>query len=170
MVISDLYAAGCPNGSRLTEYPGQPSEAETQARIQEAVSYLPRIRNTSCYWGLRIILKDIYDWQEPITADNWQRLDAIIRERAGDRTAHHTILDRANIERTGTELARRGIGADDDRLQYALEWGFFTRCQWGEFDTALYELERCWGRLPESPSPITSGPRPSNRTRHSEPR
>src|SRR6185436_19899031 len=48
----------------------------------------------------------------------------------------------------------------DDRLQYALEWGFFTRCQWGEFDTALYELERCWGRSPESPSPIGAGARP----------
>src|SRR5262249_37551763 len=68
--------------------------------------------------------------------------------------------DRLNIRRTGTELARRGDGADDDRLQYALEWGFFTRCQWGEFDTALYELERCWGRSPESPSPIGSGGRP----------
>jgi len=38
--------------------------------------------------------------------------------------------------------------------------GFFTRCQWGEFDTALYELERCWGRAPESPSPI-GGVRPA---------
>jgi hypothetical protein len=42
-----------------------------------------------------------------------------------------------------------------------LEWGFFTRCQWGEFDTALYELERCWGRAPESPSPIGVGGRPA---------
>src|SRR3712207_1337852 len=58
-------------------------------------------------------------------------------------------------------LARRGSGEDDDRLQYALEWGFFTRCQWGEFDTALYELERCWGRPPESPAPIGGGPRPA---------
>lgn len=31
----------------------------------------------------------------------------------------------------------------------------------GEFDTALYELERCWGRTPESPSPIGSGGRPA---------
>src|SRR5262249_4914154 len=37
---------------------------------------------------------------------------------------------------------------------------FFTRCQWGEFDTALYELERCWGKTPSSPSPIGSGLRP----------
>jgi len=84
----------------------------------------------------------------------------LIRERADDRAWHHSILDRLNIQRTGTEIARRGHGEDDARLQYALEWGFFTRCQWGEFDTALYELERCWGRTPESPSPIGSGGRP----------
>ncbi len=46
-------------------------------------------------------------------------------------------------------------------LQYSLEWAFFTRCQWGEFDTALYELEHCWGRPPGSPSPI-GGPRPES--------
>jgi hypothetical protein len=42
-----------------------------------------------------------------------------------------------------------------------LEWGFFTRCQWGEYDTALYELERCWGKTPESPAPIGGGARPA---------
>ena len=31
----------------------------------------------------------------------------------------------------------------------------------GEFDTALYELERCWGQSPESPSPIGQGARPA---------
>jgi hypothetical protein len=92
--------------------------------------------------------------------DNWRRLDAVIRERADDRAWHHAILDRLRIQRTGTELARREAGLDDDRLQYALEWGFFTRCQWGEYDTALYELERCWGRSPESPAPIGKGGRP----------
>ena len=161
MAISDLYAAGCPSGARLTEHPGRPSREEAHARIQEALPYLPLVRNTSSSWGVRIILGDLYGWHEPITADNWKRLDAIVRERADDRARHHAILDRLRIERTGTELARRASGEDDDRLQYALEWGFFTRSSWGEFDTALYELERCWGRLPESPSPITSGPRPA---------
>ncbi len=52
-------------------------------------------------------------------------------------------------------------GEDDARLQYSLEWAFFTRCQWGEFDTALYELEHCWGRRPEPPSPI-GGQRPAS--------
>jgi glucuronate isomerase len=161
MAVSDLYAAGCPSGARLTEFPGRPTAEEADARIREAVAYLPLVRNTSSSWCVRIILRDLYDWREPVTADNWQRLDAMVRERAGDRAAQHAILDRLRIERTGTELARRGTGEDDDRLQYALEWGFFTRCQWGEYDTALYELERCWGRSPQSPAPITSGPRPA---------
>ena len=160
MVVSDLYATGCPSGARLTQFPGWPDAKEAERRIREALPHLPAIRNTSSWWGVRLILADLYDWHEPITSGNWRRLDARIRERAEDRSWHHSVLDRLNIRRTGTELARRGKGTDDDRLQYALEWGFFTRCQWGEFDTALYELERCWGRQPESPSPIGSGGRP----------
>src|SRR5438067_1668067 len=160
MVISDLYSAGCQNGARLTQFPDWPSQKEAHERVEQAIPFLPHIRNTSSFWGVRTILRDLYGWREDITKDNWRKLDALIRERADDRAWHHSILDRLNIQRTGTELARRGKGEDDDRLQYALEWGFFTRCQWGEFDTALYELERCWGRKPESPSPIGSGARP----------
>jgi glucuronate isomerase len=161
MVVSDLHAAGCPSGGRLTQFPDWPTEKEASARIEEAIPFLPRIQNTSSFWGVRIILADLYQWTESITAANWRTLDGRIRERADDRAWHHDILDRLNIQRTGTELARRGGGVDDERLQYALEWAFFTRCQWGEFDTALYELERCWGRLPDSPSPIGSGTRPA---------
>lgn len=160
MVVSDLYAAGCPNGARLTQYPGWPDKKEAHGRIRKALPYLPHIRNTSSWWGVRLILRDLYDWREPITPENWRRLDDQIRERAEDRAWHHSILDRLNIRLTGTEIARRGRGQEDARFRYALEWGFFTRCQWGEFDTALYELERCWGRRPESPSPIGAGTRP----------
>jgi hypothetical protein len=160
MVVSDLYAAGCPSGGRLTQYPGWPDEAEAHARIVEALPYLRQIQNTSSFWGVRLILRDLYGWTEPIHERNWRSLDGRIRERADDRSWPREVLDRARIERTGTEIARRGGGEDDDRLQYALEWGFFTRCQWGEYDTALYELERCWGRSPESPSPIGAGARP----------
>jgi glucuronate isomerase len=161
MVVSDLYAAGCPSGARLTQYPGWPERDEAHARIEEALPYLPRIRNTSCAWMLRIILRDLYGWSDPITADNWRRLDALVRERADDRAWHHSIFDRLGIRRTCAEYARRGDGADDARLQYSLEWAFFTRYQWGEFDTALYELEHCWGRQPEPPSPI-GGRRPAS--------
>ena len=161
MVVSDLYAAGCPNGARLTQFPAWPDTAEATRRIEQALPFLPAILNTSSFWGVRLILRDLYGWKDGITRETWRSLDAMVRERAEDRSWHHSILDRLNIQRTGTEIARRGHGQDDERLQYALEWGFFTRCQWGEFDTALYELERCWGRTPDSPTPIGTGSRPA---------
>jgi hypothetical protein len=161
MVVSDLYASGCPAGARLTQFPGWPSKQEAHGRIKEAIPYLKHIQNTSSFWGVRIILRDLYDWNAPLDERNWRKLDGLIRERADDRCWPLEVLDRANIQRSGTELARRGDGENDDRLQFALEWGFFTRCQWGEYDTALYELERCWGRTPESPAPIGGGVRPA---------
>jgi hypothetical protein len=157
MAVSDLYAAGCPSGSRLTPYPDRPDRDETHARIREALPFLRHVRNTSSSWGVRLILSDLYGCDEAIGEDNWQTLDEQLRERADDRAWHREILRRVNIRRVGTEIARREKGEDDDILQYALEWAFFTRFQWGEFDTALYELERCWGRTPESPMPIGIG-------------
>ena len=49
-------------------------------------------------------------------------------------------------------------------LHYSMEWAFFTRTQRGEFDTALYELERCWGREPGQPHPARRQ-RPAGRRR-----
>ena len=69
--------------------------------------YLPRMRNTSSSWGVRIILADLYDWHEPITENNWPRLDAIVREKAHHRAAHHAILDRAKPWPTATKPVGR---------------------------------------------------------------
>jgi len=160
MIVSDLYAAGCPRGARLTEFPGWPDRQEAHGRIREALPYLKYVRNTSCFWGLRILLRDLYDWAEPIDIDNWRRLDAMVRERADDRAWQREVIRRAGIRRFSTELARRQGGSDDDMLHYSLEWAFFTRTQRGQYDTALYELERCWGRKPESPIPHGAAGRP----------
>ncbi|MCY3022277.1 MAG: hypothetical protein NTW87_24970 [Planctomycetota bacterium] len=164
MLVSDLYAAGCPTGKRLTEFPGWPDRAECHQRLEEAVPYLEHIRNTSGWWGARTILADLYGWRQPITASNWRQLDDLIRERAADAAWHREVLDRINIKRTCAEYARRGDGRDDDRLQYSIEWGMFMRTQWGEYDTAVYDLERTWGRKPESPCPIGGKRPPTDRT------
>ena len=150
----------------MTQYPGWPDEQEAHARIREALPYLGFVRGTSISWGIRMILGELYDWHEPITEANWECLDAVIRERADDGAWHREILRRANVEQCGSEIARREHGEADDVLFYALEWGFFTRCQWGEFDTALYELERCWG--PDAGDAVSHrhGGAPSHRTRH----
>src|SRR5437867_2514715 len=73
MVVTELYSAGCPSGARLTPFPGRPSDSEARARLEEALPFLPAIQNTSCFWGVRLILRDLYGWREPITASSWQR-------------------------------------------------------------------------------------------------
>jgi hypothetical protein len=62
-------------------------------------------------------------------------------------------MRRANIRRFVTEHALREDGKDTAILQYSLEWDFFIRCQWGEFDTALYKLENVRVRMPLSDQP-----------------
>ncbi len=158
MSISDLYAAGCPSGARLTEFPGWPTKEEAHQRLAEAIPYVKHTMNTSIGWGVRMILADLYDWHEPIDENNWRKLDDRIRERADDRPWHRDILRELNIKRVCTEWSRREGGVDDDILQYSLEWVFFTRCQWGEYDTAVYELEHAWGKMPEPATPIGKRP------------
>ncbi|MHB0877874.1 MAG: hypothetical protein ACYC5O_17690 [Anaerolineae bacterium] len=155
MVVSDLGSAGCPSQTRLS---AQPSDTEAEARLIEALPYLDRIRNTSTFWGVRIILRDLYGWTEPITEANWRRVDASIRERASDPTWPRQILRKAAVRRACAEFACRGDGSADDVLQYSLEWAFFARAQWGINDIPLYELERAWSQPgPTGPLPVTLG-------------
>jgi glucuronate isomerase len=155
MLISDLVSAGCPSRERLSE---TPSDAEATARLEEAIPYLPHVQNTSIFWGVRIILRDLYGWTEPITLQNWRTLDARIHERSGDANWPREMFKRAGVRRAGTELWRRHAGTYDDILQYALEWAFFARAQWGVNDIPLYELERAWNQAePGAPLPVTMG-------------
>ena len=156
MVISDLYSAGCPDGSRLSE---EPSEEEATSRIIQAIDYLPKIKNTSCYFALRIILSELFDWDEPITHENWRELDARIREYSARPNRVRDIMAKANIVKSNTELWRGRDGLMDDVFVYSLEWAFVTRDQWGHFDTALIELEHAWNHdEPCPPLPVTLTP------------
>ncbi|NSW83156.1 MAG: hypothetical protein HPY90_07760 [Syntrophothermus sp.] len=143
MVKTDLLAAGCPDGERLSE---DPDEAEVYQRLRNAIPYLRYIRNTSGFWGVKTILRELYGWSEQLTEDNWQKVHAIIRERSEDQAWARYILQRAGVRRASTEYWRRRDGRSDDVLQYSLEWAFFARNQRGQNDIALYELERTWSQ------------------------
>jgi len=155
MVISELYSAGCPSGGRLCD---EPSEKERVSRIEEAIAYLEHIQNTSCYWLMRTILSELYDWDEPVTLDNWRKLDDLIRDRSRESDWAREVFGRANVLKACTEFTLRGDGSNDDILFYSLEWAFFTRNQWGVFDAPLYELEYAWQfDEPTRPLPVTTG-------------
>jgi hypothetical protein len=52
MVVTDLYAAGCPSGARLAQFPQWPTRDEAHARIAEAIPFLgtfrTRVRSGAC--------------------------------------------------------------------------------------------------------------------------
>jgi hypothetical protein len=155
MVVSELGSAGCPTRARVPE---DPDRAVVEARLREALPFVPSIRNTSGYWGVRIILRDLYGMEPPDDEAGWWRVDAAIRERSADPAWAREVLRRAGIRRASTELWRGRDGSADDVFQYALEWAFFARAQSGMNDIVVYELERTWGEdRPGAPLPVTLG-------------
>lgn len=152
MVISELYSAGCPAAVRLSD---EPDEKEICSRIEEAIPYLEYIQNTSCYWLMRSILKDLYEFNEPITLHNWRDIDTRIRERSSTKEWARKIFKKAHIVKASTEYALRGNGNNDDMLYYSMEWAFFMRNQWKYADAPLYELEYAWQfKEPVRPLPL----------------
>jgi len=143
MVLSDLKSAGMKNNARLAEHP---EEKEISSRIEEALPYLPAISNTSCAWGARVILEDLYGWTDPVAPDNWRKLHDRIRERRDDRAWHREMMRRAGVARAMTEWARRHDGSADDILDYSYELAFFSRAKAGIYDIPLRELEAATGR------------------------
>jgi len=157
MIVSELYAAGCPSGERVPE---DRSEEEAIRRLEEAAPYFKYVQNSSLMWVARTILKDLYGWDEPVTEDNWREIHEIIRKKnaeTGDIKRAHEICEQANIERLVTELWRGREHQADDLFQYSIEWAFFTRMQWGRNDAALYELENAWSQeVPGAPLSVTA--------------
>ena len=141
MVVSDFYSAGCPEGERVSE---TPDDTEIVMRVEQALPFLDKIQNTSCAWGVRIILEDLYDWHEPITKSNWHKLHARIARRSESASWPRKILRLSGVTRGITDWYRRGGKCAEEIYDYALEWSFFARKQWDQNDIPIYELECAW--------------------------
>lgn len=154
MVVSELYSAGCPDGKRLSEWP---SEEESRMRIMNAIPYLKHIRYTSTFFYVKKILKDLYNFEEELTEENWERADRIIRERFSDRTAD-SILNKSKVMKINTEYCRKN-GIEKKDYFYSLEWAFFTRSQYQRYDTPVLELEIASSQKePKGPLPVNINP------------
>ncbi len=93
-IVSELAAAGMPT-NHLS------SDQSPRERLQAALPYLPRIANTSTYWGLQQIVRDLYHLDGPLTEASWLTLCERIEEHATDPARVRQILqDHAHIRRT----------------------------------------------------------------------
>lgn len=154
MVNTELYSAGCPSGERVPE---NRTEEQALERLEQAVPFVKFIQNTNMYRLVHVILEDLYGWKDGIDARNWRVLHEHIKDcNKDDEQRARNIFKNLNIRKTGTEFGRRGESADQDLFEYAQEWGFFARAQWGQPDISLYELERTWDEEEtQLPLPIT---------------
>ena len=153
MIITELYSAGCPDGARLSNYP---TAEEAETRIVRAIPYLKYIKNTALYHVMTVILKDLYGWDKEITLDNWREIDQIIKDKGCTLSRAKEIATACGVVRSNTEIERCYGHVADDLFNHSLEWSFFTRSQWGQYDTALLELEYSWNQdYPGPPLPVT---------------
>ncbi len=100
---TELHAVGMP----------LPSAAEPLApeeRVERAIPFLARMRNTGMSWCFMRILRDLYDFHDPaIDRGNYQELCARVEAAAQQSDwAHATLRDRSNIRAVVTSLGNRG--------------------------------------------------------------
>ena len=156
MVISDLYSAGYPDGSRMDEWP---DEKERVAPHRNGPPLLPG------HPELRRRMGPADNPRGPLRLEAaYHRRQLAQARREDPRALRRRRLGRGRystapgIRRTCTETWRGHDGSADDIFQYSLEWCFFARCQWGEFDAVLYDLENSWQYdAPQPPLPVTTG-------------
>ena len=162
MVISDLYAAGCPSGGAADAISGWPDEEESPRRIAEARAASDAHSEHQLVLGRAADSRGICTaGTSRSTADNWRRAGRH-DPRTGRRPRVASRHSRSSSESAAP--ARKSPGAAAARMTTGCNtrWnGLFSRAANGANSTRpCYELERCWGRAPESPSPIGAGGRP----------
>jgi glucuronate isomerase len=93
-IVSELAAAGMSPAHLSPKMP-------PRDRLRAALPYLPRIANTSTYWALQIILRDLYHVDGPLTGQTWMALCDRVEAEATDPRRVATVLERhACIRRT----------------------------------------------------------------------
>ena len=171
MVVSDLYAAGCPSGARLTQFPGWPSRDEAAARIEEALPFLP------LHPEHVFVLGPAESFSGTITGGRLRSNSrtggsstTMIRERANDKSWPREVLVRG---RHRAHAAPSSPGAGTGRTTTACN----TRSNGGSLPAASGAnsilRSTSWnvagGKQPESPAPIGARPESRDRANDQEP-
>jgi glucuronate isomerase len=104
-VQTELKAVGLPDSDADPALP-------TDERVRRAIPFLARMRNTAMSWCLFRILRDLYDFHEPmLTKDNYRSL--LDRFEASARRpgwARQVLSERSHVRTIVTSLGNRGAG------------------------------------------------------------
>jgi len=68
------------------------SNASLEEKMDYFLKYLPVIENTTTWWCVKKILKDLYDLKEPLNHKNWQNIQKEIEKNRNDTTWPENLL------------------------------------------------------------------------------
>lgn len=107
-LVTEMQAAGMP-AQFLAGFP------TAEERLEACLPYLRRIENTTAYWGLMRLLKDLYGFSEPrLTKDNWRDLHIRVQELSRDPQRYRAVQQQANIGTTFVTVEYWEQPRDDD--------------------------------------------------------
>jgi hypothetical protein len=120
MIRYPLRAAGL---SEEALWGGADFHAMGEAR-EEVLAHLPRVMNTGFGWALRTILRDLYDFDEPLTRQSLPRLTEAFEARASRPDWSRSVIDRASTVRilsSRTDVPPLEAGQDDLGIRFTIE-------------------------------------------------
>ncbi|MFQ6113670.1 MAG: glucuronate isomerase [bacterium] len=90
-IVDELKAAGVKPEAISPDQP-------TEERVAAALPFIPYIQNTSTYWMFTIIARDLFEFDEPLTVNNWQTLAAQVDTKCKEPDWPSFVLSKSNIE------------------------------------------------------------------------
>jgi len=121
MLSYPLRAAGVPE--ELLFPPGKGVHRKA-APFDEAMGHWQTIGDTSFGWALKTILRELYDFDEPVTPESLPRLRAAFDERTAQPDWDEQVRKRANIRRilsSRTDVKPLAAGDSDKAIRFTLE-------------------------------------------------
>jgi len=148
MLLYELCAAG---GSDRVVAPWHGPEGDPDEAMAQFLPYYPRIASTGFGWCLKTILRDLYEFDDPITPDSYPRLRDAVDRKVRQPDWALQVLRRGNIVRTLT--SRRNVkplvpNQPDPGLRFTFESLPFGTLNWhaGSMKEGLVELETAQGQ------------------------
>ena len=103
-------------------WPARGSKADPPYKA--SLPYWPAVANTSFGWGLRTILRELYDFDGPITAKSLPRLRQAFDQKAAEGDWGEQIRTEANVVRilsSQTDVAPLAAGQNDKGVRFTVE-------------------------------------------------
>jgi glucuronate isomerase len=113
-------------GAGVTEERMWPEEEAARRGLpfEEWIEHWPAVAHTGFGWILKTILRELYDFDEPVTAGSFPRLQAAFAEKTSQADWPRQVLDKANVVRLASsvlDVAPIKPGEWDGRIRFTIE-------------------------------------------------